>query len=75
MNLSIGDRVQRPPADGAGLAVVVEVIAAPPGSPDPSADAVALIAYEEGGSGWWPVSSLTPAPPAPAAEDAGPPAP
>lgn len=75
MNYSAGDKVQRPPADGAGLAVVMEVIAAPPDSPDPSDEAVALIAYAEGGSGWWPVSSLTPAPPAPAAADPAPPAP
>lgn len=75
MTYSTGDRVQRPPADGAGSAVMLEVIDAPPGSPEPSADAVALIAYAEGGSGWWPVSSLTPAPPALAAEDAAPPAP
>lgn len=75
MTYSTGDRVQRPPVDGAGLAVVMEVIAAPPDSPDPCAEAVALIAYAEGGSGWWPVSSLTPAPPASAAEDAAPPAP
>lgn len=72
MNINTGDTVQRPPADGAGLAVVVEVIDATPESPDPSAEAVALISYAEGGSGWWPMSSLTPAPPAPAAEDAGP---
>lgn len=75
MTYSTGDRVKRPPSDGGGGAEVVEVIDAPPGSPDPAADAVALIAYAEGGSGWWPVSSLTPAPPAPAAEDADPPAP